>query len=288
MNLFGNTYTKLQSLYAACRKISIIDAAKPARVHRTMILEKILEKILLHDHSILLLLGPIPDHMEELDASLIASATRNIMESTNLYFHLSQRGLSPEEVEMRISIMLRNETQNEIDITKKLGISQNSFNTQIRQWYFKKSAEDFREDPQFAQLPANVQAQVLSGRKPAFRMGSPQILQPDIESAVYNLLSNSVHGLHLGLNSNSLNYTLAFRNFFSTEKLILISLQVSCIYTAHVVKDYLNLRKPLNSLLTPEEKALIKECLSTAELDGYLDQLRVQYEEPFFVLPQEA
>ena len=280
MDLFETSGSRLRSLYEACKKVSIIDGATPAQVHRTMILEKILEKILLHDHSILLLLGPIPKQMQELDVSMIASAARNIMEAANLYFHLSQRGLSAEQVEARICVMVRNELVNEIDITEKLGVSRECFHSQVNHLYLDVSAKDFLKDPQFAQLPANAQAQVLSGRKPAFQMTSPGILKPDMESAVYNLFSNSLHGLHLGLSSNSVNKAPVFRNFFGADKLILISLLVSRIYTAHVVKDYLNLRKPLNSLLSPEEKALIKACMSTAELDEYLDQLRAEYERP--------
>lgn len=94
-------------------------------------------------------------------------------------------------------------------------------------------------------------------------------------------MSNSVHGLHMGLSSNSVNNAPGFRNFFSAEKVVLISLQVSRIYTAHVVKDYLNLRKQLNSLLDPEEKAMIKACMSAEDLDEYIDWLRSEYEKPF-------
>ena len=75
-----------------------------------------------------------------------------------------------------------------------------------------------------------------------------------MESAIYNLLSNSVHSLPLGLGNNSINRASLFSSFFHEERLLVIALQVGYIYTAHVVKDYLNLRKTLYTLLTPEEK----------------------------------
>lgn len=101
--------TKLQTLYSFSKKISMINSAKRATTERTILLEKLLEKILLHDHSILLLLGVIPEHIQELDVSLIASAARNIMETANLYFHLSQKGLDREDLDLRVDTMVLNE-----------------------------------------------------------------------------------------------------------------------------------------------------------------------------------
>lgn len=92
MNILQDSLTNLETLYSFSKKISIINSVKSATTQRTMILEKLLEKILLHDNSILLLLRVIPERTPELDVSLIASAARNIMETTNFYFHLSQRG----------------------------------------------------------------------------------------------------------------------------------------------------------------------------------------------------
>ena len=68
-----------------------------------------LEKILLHDHSILLLLSVVPEQIQELDVSLIASAARNIMETTNIYFHISQRGIDTDSIEFRVDTMVLNE-----------------------------------------------------------------------------------------------------------------------------------------------------------------------------------
>ena len=83
MNILQDSLTNLETLYSFSKKISIINSVKSATTQRTMILEKLLEKILLHDNSILLLLRVIPERTPELDVSLIASAARNIMETTN-------------------------------------------------------------------------------------------------------------------------------------------------------------------------------------------------------------
>ena len=247
-----------------------------------MILEKLLEKILLHDNSILLLLRVIPERTPELDVSLIASAARNIMETTNFYFHLSQRGLDASNIEFRVETMVLNELYNEIDITKKFGFSQDCKHAQINNWYTKGALQRFQNFPQFLQLSENEKVQVLSGRKSTFQRKPPNILQEQMESAIYNLLSNSLHSLPLGLSNNSINRRPFFNNFFRAEQLLVISLQVSYIYTAHVVKDYLNLRKHLYSSLTQEERTRLKAYMSTTDLLNYIHTLSMEYEKAVF------
>lgn len=273
---------KLNNLYSFSKKISIVGSAQPAGTHRTRMLEKIVEKILLHDNSILLLLSTIPKNIQELDVSLIASATRNVMESTNIYFHLAQRGLSTNDVKFRSATMTLNAIRNEIDITKKLNISQNCFHARVNSCFLEQTTEYFQRFNQFTQLSEHEQAQVLSGRKSTFQMKPPYIIDHQTESAIYNLLSNSVHGLFIGLGSNSVRHSFTFNTFFHAVRLLTISLQVSRIYTAHVVKDYLDLRKRLYSLLTAEEKMQLKSYMSSDDLTEYLNMLRVEYEDgPF-------
>lgn len=282
MNILLDSLTKLQTLYSFSKKISIIDSAKRAGAQRTMLLEKMVEKILLHDHSILLLFGVLPEQIQELDVSLIASSARNIMETTNIYFHISQRKISTDEIDFRTETMFLNSLYNEIDITQKLGFAQDCTHGQINHWFYESSAERFQKFPQYIQLSETEKNQVLSGRKPTFQMKSPHILQAQIESALYNLLSNSIHGLPIGLGNNSMNEVSSFHNFFDAERLLVIALQVSNLYTAHVVKDYLNLRKHLCTLLTPAEKELLKAYVSTADLENYIYTLRIAYEkDPF-------
>lgn len=282
MSILQDSYVKLKNLYSFSRRISLIDSAESARVQRTMLLEKMLEKILLHDHSILLLLSTIPDQTSELDVSMIASAARNIMETTNIYFHISQRRIDTSALKLRVETMVLNEIYNEIEITKKLGFSQNCEHAKINTWYFRSASQRFQKFPEFAQYSKNEKNQIVSGRKPAFQIKSPSILQEQTESAIYNLLSNSVHGLPLGLSSNSINYTYFFNSFFKAEQLLVISLQISRVYTAYVVKDYLNLRKRFYSLLTQEEKKNLKSYMSAADLENYICELRAKYEkDPF-------
>lgn len=120
MDIFQVSLSRLQTLYSFSKKISIIDSAKRASTQRTIALEKMLEKILLHDHSILVLLSVVPEQIQEFDVSLIASPARNIMETANIYFHISQRGIDTDTIKFRVETMALNEIYNEIDITKNL------------------------------------------------------------------------------------------------------------------------------------------------------------------------
>ena len=284
MNIFQVSLSRLQTLYSFSKKISIIDSAKRASTQRTIALEKMLEKILLHDHSILVLLSVVPEQIQEFDVSLIASAARNIMETANIYFHISQRGIDTDTIKFRVETMALNEIYNEIDITKKLGFSQDCVHAQINHFYYNSAPDRFQKFPQFTQLSTNEQAHVLSGRKSTFQMISPHILPEQMESAIYNLLSNSIHSLPLGLSNNSINHSSLFSSFFHEERLLVIALQVGYIYTAHVVKDYLNLRKPLYSLLTPEEKKALNSYVSIGDLENYIHTLRAEYEKNPFAL----
>ena len=282
MGVLQDSYANLNTLYTFSRRISLPDSAKRARTQRTMALEKMLEKILLHDHCILVLLQPAPQQPAQLDVSMIASAARNIMETANLYFHIAKRGLCADDLAFRGETLVLNKVCNEMEITKKLGFSQRCMRAVLNAWYFSSAPQRFERFAAFKRLSKQEKNQVVSGRKPGFQIQPPRILQPQTESALYNLLSNSVHALPLGLSNNSVNETCLFHSFFDAERLLTIALQISCLYTAHVVKDYLELRRRFYALLTQEEKGLLKSYLCAGNLEQYLDALRHAYEkDPF-------
>ena len=161
MNIFQVSLSRLQTLYSFCEKISIIDSAKRASTQRTIVLEKMLEKILLHDHSILVLLSVVPEQIQEFDVSLIASAARNIMETANIYFHISQRGIDTDTIKFRAETMALNEIYNEIDITKKLGFSQDCIQAQINHFYYNSAPDRFQKFPQFTQATVDKGLQAV-------------------------------------------------------------------------------------------------------------------------------
>lgn len=278
MSVLSEGFQNLQKLCESCRKISLINDVSHAKAMRTLQLEKIVEKMILHVHSTIVLINNVSNNMNELDVSLIANAARNIMECAKMYFYIAQRGLKKDEQELRYLIMYLNSIQNENDIMTKLGVSDDNFRSQLRCSSRQHTVEELGQLPSFQALTGAEQQQILSGRKAAFAIKSPGILDRKLESAIYNLLSNSVHGLFIGLGSNSMNGAYLYHNFLDAELLLTISILVSRIYVAFVVKDYLDLRKQLYRLLNDEDKWRIKECKCQNDLMEYVEQIKHEYE----------
>lgn len=277
----------VQNLKSACsigRKITPIHDGyeKRAGSLRTLQLENIVEKIVLHGISMIHCLYKGKDNINELDISIIASAARNIMDVTNLYFHISERNIGNDEIELRFNTMVLNATTNLQDIYNKLNFSKTCFHSRLEFRGISQIRDDIKKSNSFKSKEKSVQDQILSGRKSVVKVNPHNILDKNIESAIYNLLSNSVHGLFIGLGNNSFNNNLFYNNYFTAIHLLTLSFQTAVIYVAYVVKDYLNLRKRLYSELTNQEKSVIKELKSNADILTYINKLKYEFENSFF------
>lgn len=219
---------------------------------------------------------------KEMDFSIIASAARNIMESTNYYFYIAERKISNKEIAFRYSLSNLNYFTNISDIMEKLEYPQSSFKARMIKEGTKLERRNIRKHIVFQQADSNTQAHLLSGRKQSFRMRRTGILEKDKESAIYNILSNSVHGLHIGLGSNSVNYSIIYNNHVSFIMLLILACEISIIYTANVLKDYLDLRKKLYKYLSKEQKKFLKEMMSLNMLDEYLEYVKVEFGRSLF------
>ena len=102
----------LQELYDIGKKISLIDGNERATTIRAAQAEKVVEKVLLHCGSILKLLSLDKGNYADLDIALVASAARNIIDSANIYFYVSERGISEEEVKFRYNLQFLNYDKN--------------------------------------------------------------------------------------------------------------------------------------------------------------------------------
>ena len=138
---------------------------------------------------------------------------------------------------------------------------------------------EIKETDYFKKLSKNEQEQILSGREATFKMQHISFLDYDIESAVYNLLSNSVHSLPMGLGSYSPISNVSFSSFFDWFSMLVISLKVCIIYSSNVILDYLKLRKKLYVLLTQEDKAFVKQNKNADSLLEFIDIMKSDYKE---------
>ncbi len=282
-NYLLDAFKNLERVCSIGEKITPINShyVKRAGALRTLQLENIVEKMVLHGKSIVYCFLKGKENINELDISLIASATRNIMDITNLYIHISERKIGHDEIELRFNTMFLNGLINLQDIYDKLNFSKTCFHARLESGTILHTRETIKNSSSFKSKEKPVQDQILSGRKAAVKVTPHRILNKNIESAIYNVLSNSVHGLFIGLGSNSVNNNVFYNNFFTAIRLLTLSLQTAVLYISFVVKDYLDLRKRLYSELSPEEKSLITELKSDSAVLSYIDELRSEFENSF-------
>ncbi|MCI8349439.1 MAG: hypothetical protein HFE74_08425 [Firmicutes bacterium] len=282
-----SAFNNLNTIYEIGKKITPISQpyTKKAGALRTLQLENMVEKVLLHDKSMIHCFQIVNENLNELDTSIIASAARNIMEISNIYFHISERKIGEDEIQLRYDTMYLNAMINLQDIYKKLDFSSECFHARIEKDSLISTREEVKHNHAFQQKEKIVQDQILSGRKIIVKANPHNILEKSMESAIYNLLSNSVHSLFIGLGSNSLNNNFFYSNFFTATRLLTISLQVAVIYTAYIIKDYLELRKQLYKELNDEEKSIIKNLKSDVDLKLFLNDLKKEFENSFFDNP---
>ena len=107
---------ELNELYNIGKKVSLVSGSKRATTIKSAQAEKVVEKVLLHCNSIIKLFNVGQNEYSELDIALIASATRNIMDAANIYFYISERGISAEESNFRYNLQLLNYNKNIKDI----------------------------------------------------------------------------------------------------------------------------------------------------------------------------
>ena len=265
---------KLEDLYNIGKKVSLILSDIHPTTLRAAQAEKISEKVLLHCNSIIKLFDMAREDYSELDIALIASAARNIMDSGNVYFYVTERGISEEEVQFRYNLQIMNYEKNVKDIFRKLKFPMDSYKMQLLDHDFV--IKEIKETSIYSEADENEKKRILSG-KPFFRRKSTGIFSLETESAIFNILSNSIHSFYIGLSNNSINRSLVFNSYIDPVMLCIISVETAMIYTANILYDYLQLRKQLGRTLAREEREQIKALRSTEFLEAYLKEQRDRF-----------
>lgn len=265
---------KLEDLYNIGKKVSLILSDVCPTTLRAAQAEKISEKVLLHCNSIIKLFDMAQEDYSELDIALIASAARNIMDSGNVYFYVTERGISEEEVQFRYNLQIVNYEKNVKDIFRKLKFLMDSYKMRLLDHDFV--IKEIKETSIYSEADENEKKRILSG-KPFFRRKSTGIFSLETESAIFNILSNSIHSFYIGLSNNSINRSLVFNSYIDPVMLCIISVETAMIYTANILYDYLQLRKQLGRTLAREEREQIKALRSTEFLEAYLKEQRDRF-----------
>lgn len=251
---------------------------------RCEVLEDVIEKIILHINSFMRIVTI--SNIKEMDISTLASIARNIMECSNTYFYFAERNISEDEIMLRYFISDLHSYNNIIDIYNKLEYPKDNSKNQMLQLSKDVIINGIKENPIYIQLSKEEKSNVLNGNKAYLtkrQKKTTAILEKNLKSAIYNIFSNSIHSYHIGLGNGSWNYSLVHEdNYITTEMLLSLSIECCIIYTANVLKDYLNLRKKLNTYLSDEEKVFIKECAKIDKLVKWIDTKRNQFSKPIF------
>lgn len=270
---------ELKDLYEIGKKVSLITENKKATTLRSAEAEKIVEKVLLHCNSIIQLFCIGLKDYTELDFALIASAARNIMDCGNVYFYIAERGISEEEVNFRYNLQILNYDKNLKDIFRKFDFPMNSFKMRLNDFSFIR--EEIKNSSIYLNASNNEKSMILSGKQ-FFKRKRVGIFSQDLESTIFNMLSNSVHSFYIGLSNNSIKAPGVFASYIDSLMLCIVSIETTLIYTANILNDYLLLRKQLNKKLTKEERDKIKKLMSTEYLINYLNIQKNKFDKEIF------
>lgn len=269
----------LRGLYDIGKKISLIDINERATTLRAAQAEEVVEKVLLHCGSIIKLFSVDNGNYSETDIALIASAARNIMDSANIYFYVSERGTSEEEIMFRYNLQLLNYDKNIKNIFKKFDFSLTSFRMQLI------DAENTRNEIKNSSIYINAnndEKSIMLSGKQFFNKIELKIIGNDIESGIYNLLSNSIHSFYIGLSNNSFSNSGVFASFIDSIMLSIIAVEIAIIYTANIMNDYILLRRKLGKKISSSEKVSIKNLMKADYLYNYLDYQRIFFNSDIF------
>lgn len=272
----------LKQLYNIGYKVSPLGCSVRAGTLRTLLLEKYVEKILLHTNSIINLFQEI-NHKEQkyelFDLSLIVSASRNIMEIANMYCYFSERKISPDEIDFRYYISCLNEDRNKHAILEKIGIVlTDSWTSHIHKTGRFQYVQSLEWNSYFRSLSDKEKERLLSGKNPTHKISSPGILPQNLESGIYNLLSNSVHSLMLGMNSATLDSVHIFRGLFSPLWVLEISIEICILYVSHILLDYLDIRKRLYKEISKAELQFLKEMHTVTFIEEWVKTIQSFFE----------
>lgn len=273
-------YEQLDQLYNICKKISCIDLGHTGKSYRSFILEDIVEKLLLHLKSMSIIFWENrKTKSRELDVSALATLARNIMDVTNNYYYFGERNISMDELKFRFYLSSYHDVNQSMLVYKKLNFKDGGFRWSIDKSYIKNIKTDIKNINIYKNLSSDEKKELYLGNRQKKKYHRKKIFSENIESACYNILSQSVHSFNGGLGNNSIkDINIMYGNYFDSLKLLFMSCEIAIIYTANVIDDYLALIKRLNKYLDSSEKKIIKELKSVEYFYKWLDLIKDEYD----------
>ncbi|AJS58190.1 hypothetical protein [Paenibacillus sp. IHBB 10380] len=240
---------------------------------RSFFSETIYEKSLLNANSIINL---IPNSNEDnykesqkyLDISSVASLSRNLIEIHNVYNYMCERGISDDEFNFRFYLSSYHQNFSSERIILTLGIPKSSGYLAGYGLFYSESM--LTNNNVFLSLSEGLKRELIKGKKPFLfdrirKRYSP--INKEVESGIYNLLSNSVHTLPIGLFNNS---AYPGDSHLDRNNLAFIALETSILFFSTILLDYVKRRNKLSKMLTSEDLIFITEMTKSDNLMNWI------------------
>lgn len=260
--------SELRRLCQIARKLSTLEAPSDWTTTRTHYAEQLFEKTVLISLSFLKLLPKTYDKdAEAFDFSSLATLARNVMECCNVFHYLCIDRIPKTEFKFRLNLMWLHQSVNSERILKAFQLGKASHSDDLARMLPKF---DLKRNPFFNSLDESVRNQLLKGKKPYYwklNKSHSNFVLRDLESALYNYFSNSVHSFPLGIYYSS-EYREGYHlNLYS---LYFLSVETMIIYLASTIRSYLKLRRKHSRYITIDENTFITDCISDRFIQDWI------------------
>ncbi|WP_248929287.1 hypothetical protein [Paenibacillus hamazuiensis] len=243
---------------------------------RSLVAKRLAEKAILHSISFTRL-WPAYGEDEFLDSSSLASIARNIIEIHNVFQYVCERGISEEEFDLRYNVMELHQYNDLIRVLTKLGFPDDDeiiVAHKLNSGFY--SRRNIEENSIFKSLDLKKQKAILQTKEAYLKERIKNKINPltqEVESGIYNLLSNSLHSFPLGV-SNYNSYSDMYH--LNSLNMMFLSMEVTIIYLASTLSLYIRLRPKISKLLTKDEKEYIKKMGNNSNVDYWI-KYRIDY-----------
>ena len=122
----------------------------------------------------------------------------------------------------------------------------------------------------FNSLDEPVRNQLLKGKKPYYwrvKKRNKHLVLRELESALYNYFSNSIHSFPLGIHYSSQYIKGQHLNLYS---LYFLSIEAMIIYLASTIRSYLKLRRKYSRHITRDESTFVMDCISDRFIQDWI------------------
>lgn len=261
--------SRLEELVSVCEAAERASSSSRPSSSRTHYATLYFSKAALHGRSICSLLGEIKARRYA-DVAGIAALARTLIETHNVFLYLSESGLRPEELELRVQLAQLNQAIDLIRISEALGWDGEDV------LFWQRAVRDharssLEANPAFLTLTERERAHLLRGKSAYLknRRKAPGPVSPEVESAVYNLLSHNVHAY--GLSSS---YAGSATPAGSANTLFL-AVEMSSIYLANLMLRYRAVRPRAVPPLSGDHMRAIRDTLALTHLTQWQQSWRV-------------